>query len=192
MKKIIISILIVFTLSTFSFAGVVAGVEAEGPWCGLVHDHDCFDKDMPNKFIWEGGYIAGYSATLLWEFNTKDADEVTHYNAGVNVGVTGLGFDLAGILGQTYRIADLGMLVMELETSVKIGEISGLGFDYTFYRFIAPRVDLVIMPKHRRGLFAGIGLEDFNAIYGASYKGYGTEYRYNNVLAVHVIGGIRL
>lgn len=192
MKKFILSILLAFTLSGLSFATVVAGLEFEGPWAGVRYDHDCFNEDVPNFFTWSYGEICGYSATLLWEFNSNDVDEVKHFNAGVNVGVTSLGFDMAAVLGQTYRIAELGNLVLELETSIKIGEITGFGWDYSYCRFVAPRADVIIMPKHRRGVYAGIGLEDFNTLSGEIYKGYGTVFRYNNALTVHVVGGIRL
>lgn len=179
---------ILLCMGASAFCGLM--LEGDGYYhlmdCGL--EYSCFDSESPLDTGYSYVEAAGLSASLLWEFDTSVKKPV-HWYAGFDSGllIYGLTYMVKG--GFSWKLAKLGPVVMELDTSLAAGYMLEIFSDADAVASLS--CGLTFMSSSRKGLYCTIGVSDVIIPDVNYYVDYGLTAKFENFLSAKASVGIR-
>ena len=161
MKKLLVA-LFTITLATSAFAEII--IQADLPILGgvmsTVYKPELGYDQAPVEFA-RYDDAGSFGAGVMWEFNSREEMKI-HPFVGLSVGLSYWGFPLTGVGGLNIGLFNFGPFASELQTTLEAGPLVELWGSLDFFSQIS--VDMLFMPKSRRGLFGGIGITAQNII----------------------------
>ena len=189
MKKVFV--LVLFAFLPLAFLHAYSFVQFDANPYGLYREkyHDSFDRLSPDS-VDEICMPAGCNVSVFEEFNSDDGKRL-HYFIGGDFGLPGIGFSLTVNGGLYFQLFTSRYCSFELCSGLRLGPaihaLSGVPF-----LFVSPYADFIVMPKSRKGFYAGVGVIQFTEWSGAYYKDLGWETALITFYGSHAVLGFRV
>ncbi|MCQ2576014.1 MAG: hypothetical protein MJ162_04650 [Treponema sp.] len=187
MKKLLLVLGMLITITSSCFAGIVIRSDLNGPGMWGYYDKNCFLEEPVQSDIRFGLYGLG-GCSLLWEFNSSELKPL-HFYTGIDTGIKLIGLEVSALGGLNYRICDFNKLALELDANMGLGYLEGIKGGS--YLFLQGSLDVDLLGSRRKGFFGGAGVF-FNAIPELNfYKNYGSNFSLDGIVGLKVSFGFR-
>lgn len=188
MKKILLFCLF-FGLSFGAFSKPIIQMDYDGIGLFSQYDNNIFDTANPPVSSMFFSPMSGLNTAFLWEFNNKQSENF-HLYTGLELGLAGMGIPLSVVFGGNLKLADLGNMNLEMNSSIQSGVILDIIMGYLYY-YSKANVDFVVMSNKRKGFYGGIGLSDYIIPDLNYYVGYGLDTFFVNYFGLRFVAGYR-
>lgn len=189
MKKSLLLICLLFSITSFSFADIMFQSDLETASGIFIYEKNCFDYEEPDIFYPGFIPVSGFNLSAIYEFNTRDLSD-WHYFTGLNVGFELLGIDFSLLGGFSYKLTEFNRTRMELTTTL------GLGYEFLIFGpsmfYTQLSADLIFCGASRIGLYGGIGIANYSILNLSNYREFGWKNMILDSICLRLVAGLRL